>query len=93
MSELAVMITAITGVLALAGGGVRFVWNKVEARFQKIEEQLEECQQREADHHARRAVQLTVIELLWSEVKRLAPDAAVLDRAKRLLDGLKKENG
>lgn len=91
MTDWAAIIVAVGGVLGALGGGIRFVWNKFEARFQKIEAQLEECHQREQAHHERRAVQLTVIELLWQEVKRLAPDTPVLDRAKRLLDGLKKE--
>lgn len=91
MPDWAAIIVAGGGFFGVLGGGIRFVWNKVEARFQKIETQLEECHQRELQHQERRAVQLTVIELLWQEVKRLAPDAGVLDRAKRLLDGLKKE--
>lgn len=102
MSDIAGIIGALAAALVPVGGGIAFVWNKIEAarraddekneaRFAHIEAQLEECHDRERLHQERRAVQLTVIELLWLEVKRLAPDAAVIDRAKRLLDGLKKE--
>lgn len=82
------------GVAALTplGAAGAFVWNKIEKRFGQIETQLEECHDRERDSLDRRAVQLTVIELLWQEVKRLAPDADILVRAKKLLDDLKDQN-
>lgn len=96
MTDWPATIGAIAGALVPAGGGIAFVWNKIEARFRKIEGQLDEChtrerqhQAREHEHQERRAVQLTVIELLWQEVSRLAPETNVLVRAKRLLDGLK----
>lgn len=94
------IVTAIVGgggVLTVVGGGIKFVWNKLEARFAKIEKELEECRRREvaslrreAESNVRRAKQITVIELLWQKVKELDPAAAVLDRAKHLLDELKE---
>lgn len=90
--SVAEIITASVAALAPVGGGVAFVWNKVEKRFTHIEELLDECKAREAADRDRRAVQLTVIELLWQELKRVAPDAAVLGRAKKLLDDLKLRN-
>ncbi len=82
------------GVSALAplGAAGAFIWNKIEKRFGHIENQLEECETRERESLERRGVQLTVIELLWQEVKRLAPDAPILGRAKKLLDDLKEQN-
>ena len=85
MADLAAIITAATGLLALFGAGMRFLWNKLERRFDKIEEELSNCE-------ARRGVQLTVIELLWSELHRLAPYSPVFSRAKKLLDDLKREH-
>lgn len=94
------IVTAIVGgggVLTVIGGGMKFVWNKLEARFAKIEKELAECRrremasiQREADSRVRRAKQITVIELLWQKVKELDPTAVVLERAKHLLDELKE---
>lgn len=83
-----------TGVAALTplGAAGAFIWNKIEKRFGRLEEKLDECETRELDSLERRAVQLTALELLWQEVTRLAPDSKVLVRAKRLLDGLKDEN-
>lgn len=86
------IITASVAALAPIGGGIAFIWNKVEKRFSHIEELLDECKAREVADRDRRAVQLTVIELLWQELKRVAPDAAVLSRAKKLLDDLKVHN-
>lgn len=82
------------GVSALAplGAAGAFIWNKIDQRFKDIDAKLDECETRERDSLERRAVQLTVIELLWQEVKRLAPGADVLQRAKKLLDDLKDQN-
>lgn len=90
MSDLAALITAIVGILATVGAAGRFVWNKIEARFDAVDAELAKCEARERENQERRAVQLTVIELLWLEVKRLAPDAGVLTRAEKLLGTLRK---
>lgn len=97
MQHWAGIIAAVVPLFVALGGGVGWLWSKIEKRFLHIEEQLEECRSREADSRvreaeskARRAHQLTVIELLWQEVTRLsASDNPVLVRAKKLLDDLK----
>jgi putative protein kinase ArgK-like GTPase of G3E family len=89
MTELAGIIAAIVPLLALLGAGIRFLWNKIEARFVAVETALDECHEREARSHERRAVQLTVIEILWQEIQRIAPKSQVLVRAKHHLDELK----
>ena len=92
MNELAAIITASVALLGALGAVAKFVWNKLEVRFTVIEERLEECRQREIESQRRSTVKLTVIELLWQEIERNTPDNAVLRRAKRLLDGLKRED-
>jgi hypothetical protein len=98
MSEASEVITAVVAACSVAGGliggAVAFVWGKVEKRFKEIETQLLACQSREDEGHERRANQLIVIELLWQEIKRLAPPGPVpvLVRARRLLDDLKISN-
>lgn len=95
MSDLAAIIGAAGGLAATFGGGVAFIWGKVDARMAKLEAEQAECERRADRAKDRSAVQLTVIELLWQEVKRLAPEMTtpVLDRAQKLMDGLKKEPG
>ncbi len=81
----------ISLVTAVAGVG-RFVWNKVEARFDKvtegldhIESELVECRQRSND-------KVVVIELLWQVVQEYVPATnPVLSRAKQLLAALTEE--
>ena len=51
---IAEIITASGIALGTLGGGVAFVWNKVEQRFKHIEAQLLECQKRETESHERR---------------------------------------
>lgn len=90
MSNTSDLISAIVlGVTALGGGG-RFVWNKLQARFEHIEARLDECHEREAAGHEHKGVMLSVIELLWAEVKRIAPASAALNRADRLMEKLKQ---
>lgn len=91
MGELAAVIVAGVGVLGPLGALGRFVWNKVERRFEHIEAELEHCRRREHESLERRAVQITVIELLWQEVRTSNPASLVLARAKKLLDGLKPD--
>lgn len=102
--EIITVIVGSGGVLTVIGAGIKFVWNKIEARFQKsearfelIEKELAECRKREvagmareADSRERRAMQITVIELLWAKVKEMDPTAGVLERAKHILDELKQ---
>lgn len=93
MSDLAAIITALVGATVPIGGGIAFVWNKIEKRFAHIEGELEKCRAREGEAQKRSAIHITVIELLWQEIKRLHPgdkEPATLDRAKKLLDDLKQ---
>lgn len=91
MSDVPAILTAAVGVLGATGAAGRFIWSKIEKRFDAVEADLKRCEERERASVERRAVQITVIELLWQEVKRLSPEAMVLTRAKHLLDDLKKE--
>ena len=93
MSDTASIITATIGALVPIGGGIAFVWGKVESRLSHIEGELEKCRQREGDAQKRQGIYVAVIELLWQEIKRLHPgdkEPATLDRAKKLLDDLKQ---
>lgn len=84
MSDLAAIITATTGLLVALGAALKFLWNKLEARFTAIEQRGQECEERSS-------VQTIVIELLWREVERLLPDGSpVLARAQKLLSDLKE---
>jgi hypothetical protein len=91
-SNLVEIITAAGVALTIAGGGVKFVWTKVEARLTKIETDLKTCETRHQNEKHRTTTQTIVIELLWAEVKRLADDSPVFERAKSLLDKIKGES-
>lgn len=91
MEHLPAIITAFVALLGAAGAAIKWLWDKIEARFVKIETALEECEKRELASNERRGKHLTVIELLWAEVVRLSKGGQnnVLNRAKHLLDELK----
>jgi hypothetical protein len=98
--EIAGIITALVGVLTAMGGGMKFVWIKIEARIKALDgkidtmqTELDQCHAKHERSLERRAVQLTVIELLWQEVERISPGSAVLLRGKKLLDELKPKEG
>lgn len=91
MSELAAIIVALTALLGLLGGGMKFLWNKVEARFVEIDKKLAECEAREKASQSRSSAHVTVIELLWQEVERLSSGGSkALHRASKLLNDLKE---
>lgn len=89
MSELAAIITALGGLLAVLAGGVKFVWDKFDARFAAIETKLAECEAREDAGSERRSKLYTVAALLMSELRRVAKDSPVLREAEQILDELK----
>ena len=92
-AEIAALVTSGVGALTVLGGGVAWIWNKIEKRFDEVEKKLAACERREARHQSTSATHLMVIELLWQEVKRRSRGASndVLDRAGRLLDELKEK--
>ena len=91
MIDWAAIIAAIATLLTVVGGALRFLWNKVERRFDEIEAQLEACREREVAGARINATQLTVIELIWNDLKKLQPKSGTLARAHRLLEDLKSQ--
>jgi len=97
MSDLAAIITAGSGAVGLLGGGIAWLWARVEKGFAKHELDLAECRQRERKFELAMKVTgakyVTVIELLWQEIERLVDGEpnAVLGRARKKLDELKEE--
>jgi hypothetical protein len=91
MSDWAAIIGAFATLLTVLGGALRFLWNKVERRFDEIEAQLEACREREASASKINATQLTVIELIWNDLKKLQPKSGTLARAHKLLEDLKSQ--
>lgn len=75
ITNLGPILIAATGLLALIGGGLRFVWNKFEKRFTGIETKLEECKARDAEKGAQLSAVVLCIQLLVPEVERLDPDS------------------
>lgn len=87
MSDLAALITATVGLLAAFGATGKFIWDKIEARFKSIDNELDHCRHREKVAGLRRASHMVAIELLLQEVERLSPQKSrVLQRVKRMLD-------
>lgn len=105
MSDLAAIITASVGVLTASGGGIAFVWNKVERGLQEVRGELRKCEDREKEMVNREmqlrrqmletsAKHVTIIELLWQEVERRSRGSTnpVLARVRKLLDDLKEQS-
>jgi hypothetical protein len=91
MIDWAAIIGAIATLLTVLGGALRFLWNKVERRFNEIEQHLEACREREVAASRINATQLTVIELIWNDLKKLQPKSGTLARAHKLLEDLKSQ--
>jgi len=90
LSDLPAIITSVAGAVATAGGAVTWLWNKVEARFQEVESELEKCREREKTSMEVAAKHLLVIELLWQAASKNKAAAPTLARCKERLDKLKE---
>lgn len=100
MSEVAAIISAVTGAVVALGGGVAWLWQRVEKGFSNVEDELAKCRAREVASSKREmalAVQiretankhLIVIELLWQVAAKSKASQPVLARCKEHLDELK----
>jgi hypothetical protein len=84
------IIAAVVPTLTVLGGAGAFVWNKLEKRFGRIEQELDNCHQRERRAQQQHAVHIAVIELMWREIERFGEASApTLRRVKKLLDDMK----
>jgi len=95
------IVTAGVSVAGVLGTSIAWVWAQIwrgrrrdEIRFKRIESDLEKCRQREDKQKTRSAGQLTIIELLFVEVRRFLNltgqhHSPALTRAKALMDKLK----
>lgn len=84
--------------LPTVGGGIAWVWKEIKAsrreserRFALVEADLDKCRKREVRGVRYLSVHLTVIELLWQDIRALTGgrQTPAQKRAKKLLDGLK----
>lgn len=83
MSDWPAIISATATALGTGGGGVVWLYRRIDARFRKVEGQLERCRKAETAH-------LVVIELLWQAAAKSKAAAPVLARCKEHLDKLKE---
>jgi hypothetical protein len=73
LTNLGPIIGAATGLLAAIGGGLRFVWKKIEGRFALIEKKLVECQERDARKDGQLEALVWSLHLTIGEIERLDP--------------------
>ena len=76
------VFVALLGVIA---GIAKFMWNKVEVRFLKIENKLEECDRERRKSETRRGILWTVVMLMKHELRRVVPDSPILADADCLI--------
>lgn len=79
MSDLSDVIQAGVAVAGCLGGGLAWLWARVEKMNRRVKSDLEACEEA-------RNTQLIVIELFWRALEDLAPQSRVLIRARSLLD-------
>lgn len=103
MLQYADLITAVAGASAVAGSGIVWLWRKVEKntrvakalidkRLKEIDDKLKDCEERERVGQERGYKQLTIIEMLYQEVKRvtIGKVSPVMSRVNLLLKELRE---
>ncbi|MDH7973679.1 hypothetical protein QH494_15920 [Sphingomonas sp. AR_OL41] len=73
IANLGPILIAATGFLALIGGGLRFVWKKVESRFEGIEQKLAECHERDERKDGQLEAVVWSLHLTIDEIERIDP--------------------
>lgn len=76
---------AVVAVMTALGGGIAFVWNKLEKRFSDIEKKLDACEER--DQHSRRLLTLyeAALTVVTDALEQTRADAPALRLARRIL--------
>jgi hypothetical protein len=90
MEHVAPIILAIVALLGAVGAAGKFVWDKVERRFENIENDLKLCYAREVTTKERRGILVTVIDLLITELKTVAPLSETITHSERLMERVKR---
>lgn len=80
----------MTAAMVPAGAGIAFLWNKIEARIKKLEDEQAATERHLEACRRGRELKRMVIELLCQELRHIAPDSWVLDRAAELLAEAKR---
>jgi hypothetical protein len=100
LSDIGQAVAMLATAAGTTGGGVAWIWNKIEARFammradhaeaiRKIEAEAERCEAREKRSIQRHGIITTAMELLWRVAERAEPAAPELTRATVLMDKYK----
>lgn len=86
------LITAIGGLLVILGGGIAFVWGKIERRFAAIEAELKQtradldaCKDRDSKSKARMAELMMLFRMLVDDMHQRDPANPLLHVARTTL--------
>lgn len=102
ISAIVILLTALGGALKFAWDkydawriekreAKREEADKLEERFSRIEHALKDCEKRDERGEKRRAKMWTIMQLLFDAMEGLDPGHRTLQRAKRLLEDVPKE--
>jgi hypothetical protein len=79
------LLTAIVPILAALGGGIAFVWGKLEKRFAAIEKKLEDCEKRDAANRSRLSELLFALRMMADEMHASDPMNPLLKTVRQML--------
>ena len=72
-AEVTALAAAVVSIGGAIGAVIRFIWNKIEKRFERIERALDECRDDRELSEKRHGILLTIIELLKQELRHHLP--------------------
>lgn len=83
--SIAAIITASVTLLGALGGGIAWVWSRVDARIKTLEDKLLEAEERERRYTRALSSYAVASELMLQELRRISPESPVLEQVTRRL--------
>lgn len=87
------LITALVSLLTILGGGIAFVWRKIELRFvqneaemKHIQQELDACKNRDATNQSRMAELIFAIRIMADDMHQSNPHNPLLKSVQRILE-------
>lgn len=89
MHDLSSFVQASAAAAGTLGGGIAFLWGRIEMINKRTKAELEKCAKREIRDRERRGILITAFEYLVGALRRYDPHASEITQSLQLLSEIK----